>query len=159
MSGNPFVCDCQLEWLPQINSVEMQEHHPRVADLSEIECRLNNQPRNDSIEAVSQVAPSDFLCSYSTHCFSLCMCCEFYACDCRMQCPDGCSCYHDSTWDTNIIQCGLRGHTDVPLLIPMDATGEQQLSLKNPLSNSLLNIWIFALKMVVSIVSIGLCRN
>ena len=39
-----------------------------------------------------------------------------------MQCPDGCSCFHDAAWDTNIIQCGLRGHTDVPLLIPMDAT-------------------------------------
>lgn len=100
----------------------MQEHHPRVADLSEIKCRLNNQRRNDTIENVVNVAPSEFLCSYSTHCFSQCMCCEFYACDCRMQCPDGCACFHDASWDTNIIQCGLRGHTDVPLLIPMDAT-------------------------------------
>ena len=39
-----------------------------------------------------------------------------------MQCPDGCSCFHDSSWESNIIQCGLRGHTEVPLLIPMDAT-------------------------------------
>ena len=100
----------------------MQEHHPRVVDLSDIKCRLNNQPRNDTIESVLRVPKSQFLCPYSTHCFSLCMCCEFYACDCRMQCPDGCSCFHDSAWESNIIQCGLRGHTEVPLLIPMDAT-------------------------------------
>ena len=83
---------------------------------------LFSKRRNDSIENVVNVAQSQFLCSYSTHCFSQCMCCDFYACDCRMQCPDGCSCFHDAAWDTNIIQCGLRGHTDVPLLIPMDAT-------------------------------------
>ena len=50
------------------------------------------------------------------------MCCDFFGCDCRMQCPDGCSCFHDSTWSTNIIQCSARAHTDVPPLIPMDAT-------------------------------------
>jgi hypothetical protein len=117
-----LICDCELEWLPEINSIEMQDHHPRVADLSDIKCRLNNQPRNDTIEAVVNVAKDQFLCSYATHCFSMCMCCEFYACDCRMQCPEGCSCYHDSNWNTNIIQCGLRGHKEVPLLIPMDST-------------------------------------
>ena len=39
-----------------------------------------------------------------------------------MQCPDGCSCYHDSTWSSNIVQCSARGHAEVPPLIPMDAT-------------------------------------
>ena len=43
LSGNPLICDCDLEWLPGINSEEMQEHHPRVSDLSDIKCRLNNQ--------------------------------------------------------------------------------------------------------------------
>lgn len=122
LAGNPLVCDCELEWLPEINSMTMQEHHPRVADLDDLMCRLNNQPRNDTVVSVNSVAKDQFLCSYQTHCFSLCLCCEFYACDCRMQCPDGCSCYHDADWNTNIIQCGTRGHTDVPLLIPMDAT-------------------------------------
>ncbi len=100
----------------------MQEHHPRVADLQDLTCRLNNQRRNDTIESVVNVQAQDFLCSYSTHCFAQCMCCDFFACDCRMQCPDGCSCFHDANWDTNVIQCGHRGHQDVPLLIPMDAT-------------------------------------
>ena len=65
---------------------------------------------------------SQFVCQYTAHCFALCMCCDFFACDCRMRCPEGCTCYHDSTWSANIIQCSLRGHIDIPPLIPMDAT-------------------------------------
>ena len=69
-----------------------------------------------------QVQLSEFLCPYSTHCFALCMCCDFFACDCRMKCSEGCDCYHDSTWSANIIQCGGREHAKVPKFIPMDAT-------------------------------------
>ena len=103
-----------------------------VADLDSIMCRLNNQPTNDTLVPIKDVKPEQFLCQYQTHCFSLCMCCDFYACDCRMQCPDDCACYHDASWTTNIIQCGVRTPnlhledrsklSDVPLLIPMDAT-------------------------------------
>jgi hypothetical protein len=51
------------------------------------------------------------------------MCCDFFACDCRMKCSDGCDCYHDSTWSANIIQCGGgRKHDKIPEFIPMDAT-------------------------------------
>ena len=69
-----------------------------------------------------RVQLSEFLCPYSTHCFALCMCCDFFACDCRMKCSEGCDCYHDSTWSANIIQCGGREHDKVPKFIPMDAT-------------------------------------
>ena len=65
---------------------------------------------------------SQFVCQYTAHCFALCMCCDFFACDCRMQCPEGCNCFHDSAWSVNVIECSARNHTDVPLLIPMDAT-------------------------------------
>ena len=34
----------------------------------------------------------------------------------------GCSCFHDTTWSANIIQCSARGHEKIPPLIPMDAT-------------------------------------
>ncbi len=69
-----------------------------------------------------EVQLSEFLCPYATHCFALCMCCDFFACDCRMKCSDGCDCYHDSTWSANIIQCGRRDHPKIPEFIPMDAT-------------------------------------
>ena len=71
---------------------------------------------------ITSVRREDFLCSYKTHCFPTCVCCDFYACDCRMHCPKGCSCLHDSAWSTNVIQCSAGRHADVPLLIPMDAT-------------------------------------
>ena len=34
---------------------------------------------------VAWLPKEDFLCRYEGHCFALCKCCEFYACDCRMQ--------------------------------------------------------------------------
>ena len=78
---------------------------PRVSDWSELQCTLNNRKQpskvaadNSSLSvstAVSGVRPSEFLCSYETHCFALCMCCDFFACDCRMKCSDGCHCFHD----------------------------------------------------------------
>ena len=71
---------------------------------------------------VSQVPTKDFLCTYTTHCFDLCLCCDFYACDCRMQCPSGCTCEHDASWSKNVITCSNNNATDIPLLIPMDAT-------------------------------------
>ena len=48
---------------------------------------------------------------------SLCRCCDFYACDCRMQCPHGCDCSHDESWSRNVITCSARNHTNVPLLV------------------------------------------
>lgn len=66
---------------------------------------------------------SNFLCRYKSHCFALCHCCEFDACDCEMICPNGCNCYYDSTWQTNIIDCSSMDHTVVPDRIPMDVSG------------------------------------
>ena len=66
--------------------------------------------KNTTTTLLSHVRPSEFLCSYETHCFALCMCCDFFACDCRMKCSDGCQCFHDQTWTSNIIECGHRGH-------------------------------------------------
>jgi Leucine-rich repeat (LRR) protein len=90
-----------------------------------------------------EAVPSDFLCSYTRHCFHLCQCCEF-ACDCEMTCPNNCTCYHDGkfpllfspsrflesthfvlspdTWNANIVDCAAGGHATVPSRIPMDST-------------------------------------
>lgn len=118
LGGNPLVCDCHLEWLPSINEEAKEgDMHVRVADLAQLECQLNEKS-----QLVTQVDPEDFLCSYTTHCFDLCLCCDFYACDCRMQCPSGCTCQHDASWSKNVITCSNNNATDIPLLIPMDAT-------------------------------------
>lgn len=69
------------------------------------------------------------------------------ACDCQMQCPESCTCYYDSTWNTNIVDCSADGgstlnnaagshlasqnlntitgghlHNSIPAHIPMDVT-------------------------------------
>ena len=93
----------------------------QVADLEELTCNQINEIQKLPTK-VTDVPAANFICPYKTHCFDLCMCCDFYACDCRMQCPHGCDCAHDSSWSRNIITCSARNHTAVPLLIPMDAT-------------------------------------
>ena len=97
-------------------------HHGLVGDLENVQCRLNSQYGLSGPVPILRVQTSQFVCPYQAHCFALCMCCDFFACDCRMQCPEGCSCFHDSTWSANVIQCSRRGHSDIPPLIPMDAT-------------------------------------
>ena len=122
LGGNPFFCDCEMEWLQKINQMAHRGTHPRVMDLDNVKCRLNNKIDSKIQVPIMQVPNNEFLCPYQAHCFALCMCCDFFACDCRMQCPEGCSCFHDSTWSANVIQCSRRSHFDVPPLIPMDAT-------------------------------------
>ncbi len=122
LGGNPFLCDCEMEWLQKINSMASHGHHARVGDLEDVKCRLNSQYGISAPVSLSSVSSEQFVCPYQAHCFALCMCCDFFACDCRMQCPEGCSCFHDSTWSANVIQCSRRGHGDIPPLIPMDAT-------------------------------------
>lgn len=39
-----------------------------------------------------------------------------------MTCPDRCTCYHDHTWNANVVDCGNAGYTKVPERLPMDAT-------------------------------------
>merc|ERR1711978_557847 len=38
--GNPFLCDCNLEWLKTINKEENAMLYPRVNDLESISSRL-----------------------------------------------------------------------------------------------------------------------
>jgi hypothetical protein len=54
--------------------------------------------REQTFTPLAHANPLDFLCSYQTHCFALCHCCNYGACNCEMACPDPCSCYHDNTW-------------------------------------------------------------
>ncbi len=101
-----------------------------MADYDQVTCRLNSRDLKSEkaeedkrlIVPLKTVRQDEFICEYETHCFALCMCCDFFACDCRMKCSDGCSCFHDATWSANVIQCGRKAHPVVPEFIPMDAT-------------------------------------
>ncbi|XP_034253375.1 toll-like receptor Tollo [Thrips palmi] len=121
IGGNPFYCDCTMEWLQRINQLSHLRQHPRVLDLDSVTCRLAHT-RGNPTRPLLDLTPAQFLCPYETHCFALCHCCEFDACDCEMTCPDNCSCYHDHTWASNVVDCSNAGYRTVPQGIPMDAT-------------------------------------
>ena len=121
IGGNPFNCDCTMEWLHRINQQSHLRQHPRVMDLDTVTCRLSYS-RGEINRLLLDLKPSQFLCPYETHCFALCHCCEFDACDCEMTCPENCTCYHDHTWSANVVDCSNGGHKSVPAKIPMDAT-------------------------------------
>ena len=104
LAGNPLVCDCELEWLPKMFKTT---DTPIVMDLDDITCQVPMAylPTDDVIKPINSVMPEEFLCPYRSHCLSSCMCCDFYGCDCRYECPDGCSCFHASSWQIDISNC------------------------------------------------------
>ncbi|CAD7088113.1 unnamed protein product [Hermetia illucens] len=120
LGGNPFECDCSMEWLQRADSLTSRQH-PRIMDLANIECLMPHS-RSAPIRALTSLSSSDFLCKYDTHCFALCHCCDFDACDCEMTCPTNCSCYNDDRWGTNIVDCGRQNTNQLPSKLPMDVT-------------------------------------
>ena len=93
------------EWLQRINALNNAGQYPRAMDLDSIYCRLSYGRGSRSVTPLVEASSSDFLCPYRTHCFALCHCCDFDACDCEMTCPPNCSCYHDQSWSTNVVDC------------------------------------------------------
>ncbi|KXJ82551.1 hypothetical protein RP20_CCG012964 [Aedes albopictus] len=120
IGGNPFVCDCNIDWLQKINHVTSRQY-PTINDIETVYCKLMYN-RERSFIPLIEAEPKHFLCNYQTHCFALCHCCEFDACDCEMTCPNKCQCYHDNSWSTNVVDCSAAGYTDIPNNIPMDTT-------------------------------------
>ena len=121
LTGNPIECDCEMVWFKSINSGSTLQNYPIVKDIESIYCRLVYTRQQTFIPLV-EARNEQFLCPYTTHCFALCQCCDFDACDCEMTCPDNCTCYHDSSWSKNIAECSSSGFHDLPDQLPMDAT-------------------------------------
>ncbi|XP_037082906.1 toll-like receptor 6 [Pollicipes pollicipes] len=121
IGGNPFICDCAMEWLQRYNQINIMQHYPHIMDLESIYCRLTYN-RERAFVPLVDADTSMYLCPYQTHCFTTCHCCEFDACDCEMTCPNKCDCYHDQSWSSNIIDCTNNGFEEIPDRLPMDAT-------------------------------------
>ncbi|XP_015187059.1 PREDICTED: slit homolog 2 protein-like [Polistes dominula] len=121
IGDNPFYCNCSMDWLPAINNQTSTREYPRVMDLDNVRCRTSG-PRGIAMIPASTARSNEFLCRYEAHCFALCHCCDYDACDCEMTCPNGCKCYNDRTWSTNAVDCSGLGVEEIPRRIPMDAT-------------------------------------
>lgn len=120
IGGNPFVCDCNIEWLKTINDQNSRQY-PRIMDIDTIYCKLLYN-RDKSFIPLLEAQPHHFLCNYNLHCFTLCECCGRDSCDCEMKCPSNCTCFHDQTWKTNIVECASSTYRDVPKKLPSDIT-------------------------------------
>ncbi|XP_043784190.1 toll-like receptor Tollo [Apis laboriosa] len=122
IGDNQYLCDCTMEWLQRVNRQNQTRVQPRVMDLESIYCKLLYD-REHAFVPLVEASHSQFLCKYDTHCFALCHCCDFDACDCEMTCPSNCTCYHDQSWSANVVDCSNGGHASkLPEQIPMDAT-------------------------------------
>lgn len=121
LSENPLHCDCTMEWLQRINNLDDMRQYPHITDLDEVLCHMTF-PRQNALVPITRAKSNEFLCRYRSHCFALCHCCEFDACDCEMVCPENCTCYSDQTWNTNIVDCSSRRYSRIPSRIPMDVT-------------------------------------
>ncbi|KAI4503247.1 hypothetical protein M0802_001469 [Mischocyttarus mexicanus] len=122
IGDNQYLCDCTMEWLQRVNRQNQTRVQPKVMDLESIYCKLLYD-REHAFVPLVEASHSQFLCKYETHCFALCHCCDFDACDCEMTCPVNCTCYHDQSWSANVVDCSNGGHTNkLPEQIPMDAT-------------------------------------
>ena len=91
LADNPWNCDCSLSWKrsPAKKPGLTGDLMPTIGDLNSVVCSFSKVP-------LVSIPSSDLLCKYSAHCQPDCFCCDFFACHCRMQCPDNCSCFHDS---------------------------------------------------------------
>ncbi|CAL4065382.1 unnamed protein product [Meganyctiphanes norvegica] len=123
LSGNPLECNCGADWLLRAASPGLYERTsqlPHLKDFALVKCTLPGLWHNARVPLIS-LQPQQFLCTYKRHCFTLCHCCEFDACDCEQSCPDNCTCYHDHTWTTNVVACS-GGWDHMPASVPMDVT-------------------------------------
>lgn len=120
IGGNPYLCDCNLDWLQKVNTEPRTQ--PKLMDLDSIYCKLLYN-RGKTYVPLVEALPNQFLCRYESHCLALCHCCDFNACDCKMECPDRCTCYHDQSWTSNVVDCSRASYSvRLPDQIPMDAT-------------------------------------
>lgn len=93
---------------------------PKIVDFDQMSCTFSNNQRQFPIR---QLNPTKFLCKYTNVCMKNCQCCDNFSCDCQQKCPDRCSCYHNSNWEINFVNCSNGNFSEtMPNFIPMEVT-------------------------------------
>lgn len=127
------------------NNNKKSHHHQQNQQISINDNHQSSQvsmPRSFNwltLTRQAELLSSVHLCPYKSHCFAMCQCCDYDACDCEMSCPENCSCYYDHSWSTNIVDCSASNgnaartaqhqhqsrasiSTKIPERIPMDVS-------------------------------------
>lgn len=123
IAQNPFQCDCTMQWL-QTYTVEPERNKPELIDLSDVKCELLYN-RDSVVVPLREATADQFLCRYEHECAkrSMCDCCDFDACDCKVVCPFNCTCYHSMSASANVVSCTRAGYLGtIPEKIPMNVT-------------------------------------
>uniref|UniRef100_A0A915BPQ3 Uncharacterized protein n=1 Tax=Parascaris univalens TaxID=6257 RepID=A0A915BPQ3_PARUN len=121
VEGNPLICSCEMDWLRR--SASSGKSVIEIVDEQQATCLHRIDKRQITLAHVTR---DEFLCSYRQTCEPDCICCQYGNCDCKSKCPDGCECFHDATYSTNIVRCSELNQTDrhnfSPKDLPMYAT-------------------------------------
>lgn len=123
IANNPFQCDCTMQWL-QTYTVEPERNKPELIDLNDVKCELLYN-RESVVVPLREATADQFLCRYEHECAkrSMCDCCDFEACDCKVVCPFNCTCYHSMSASANVVSCTRAGYFgNIPEKIPMNVT-------------------------------------
>nr|WRW24909.1 Toll-like receptor 1 [Sinohyriopsis cumingii] len=119
LQGNPFKCDCNMQWMKRWQSAP-HINHMIIKDLLTLTCTVFD---GKNVAMLYRLATENFLCQYESDCNILkCSCCNLDACACLHRCPEKCTCFYSSDRSVNSVRCEGKEFHQVPGEIPPAAT-------------------------------------
>ena len=120
-AGNPFTCDCNLDWLKDVSHIQNKVYINTyiIRDIDSLYCEkvYRHEPGLMKLLPMSQ-----FLCTYRMHCLDTCECCSNAECVCRRYCPQNCTCYQNYKQEVDIVDCLGSKLQSVPQVISANCT-------------------------------------